>query len=95
MSEEQKTEVQQPTTNNAAGSEPSTDSYFERADAYLKRLEETEKRLDQKKADYDKILGRDLLSGRSLAGQPKKTAEEEKQERIDAEVKKIVGSFLK
>lgn len=93
MSEEQKTDVQQPAENNGAGSQSSTDGYFERADALYKRIEETEKRLDKKKEEYDKILGRELLSGRGLAGQPKKTPEEEKQERIDAEVKKIIGSF--
>ena len=54
------------TTDTDEGNQPSTVNLVERVDIATKRLEEVEKRLDAKKAEYEQLLARNLISGQPL-----------------------------
>lgn len=66
---------------------------IERAEKATKLLEETEKRLEAKKSEYEALLARNMLSGRALGGSQMKSQDEINKETIEAEVKKRLERF--
>lgn len=96
MSEEIKPKENAPTateTNTSTGSVSSTDSLVERADSIAKRVEEANKQAGEYLKRMEEIVTRNLLSGRADAGQPTKTPEQERQDKIAAEAKAIADRF--
>jgi len=90
MSEETKTE--QPTTNTNEGNQPSTISIVERIDSSIKRLEDVENRVNTKMQQYEQLIARSLISGRSDAGTAVKLeTPEEKAKREAMEFLKGTG----
>ena len=70
-----------------------TASIIDRADAVAKRMEEANKKAEQLLARQEAVAARMMLSGRSEAGQIKKTAEEEQKEQLDEKVKAALGRY--
>jgi len=70
-----------------------TASIIDRADAVAKRMEEANKKAEQLLARQEAVAARMMLSGRSEAGQIKKTAEQEQTEKIDAMVKASLDRY--
>ncbi len=92
MEQENKSE-NKPTENINNGNQPEAVSLVERVDANIKRLEETEKRVNERIAELDALESKRLIGGRSLAGTPPKTKEQEDQEEIQRQIDRRIKQF--
>lgn len=58
------------------------------------RLERENKRFEELLKQQEALIARQMLAGRSQAGQPQKTKEETEREEIEAEAKKLMIKFI-
>lgn len=97
MVDEQKTTEETPTArpvgDTQTGNIETTASALERADALRKSLEETETRIKEHVDKFENILARQMLSGRSQAGEAQKTNTEIQAEQVEKEAAEIINRF--
>ena len=70
-----------------------TASIIEKADAVAKRMEQANKKAEDLLIRQEAVAARMMLSGRAEAGQVKKSAEEEVNEKLDADVKAAINRY--
>lgn len=70
-----------------------TSSIIDKADAVAKRMEEANKRAEELLTRQEAIAARMMLSGKSEAGMPHKTAEQIEKEKLDEEVAQSMKKF--
>jgi len=81
-------ELEKPLVNSET---PRELSLIEQAEATAKRIEEANKRTEELLRRQEEIATRLLLSGKTQAGIPQKTPEQEEQEQEDKRVKEMLA----
>lgn len=81
------------TTPEETGVQPEATNKFDRADATVKRLKEENDRTEKLVTRQEEIRANQILDGRTDAGQPKPTAEQEKEAESQKEADEIVKAF--
>jgi hypothetical protein len=95
MEETTQNATEQSTENKGDGNIPTTANLLDRADSIAKRLEAANAQAEKRIAREEAIAARMLISGRSEAGIPPKTVEQTEKEKVDEDIKKTLGRFIR
>ena len=70
-----------------------TSTYFTKAEELAKRVEDANKKTEELVIRQEKVAARMLLSGRTEAGAPPKTKQQEQEDLVAAQVKESLARF--
>lgn len=93
MSDEKQEGAVSPEANTNTGSEPKADNLVDNAYKAAERLEAANKKAEEIANRIENALAKQMLGGRSEAGQPIKTHEQVIREKAEAEATAIAKKF--